>query len=229
MVIGVLFILAFSAWVIPKIIFRIYASVNPVRVKAVDRFSEGGVQTVVYMPDAVTRKVIKSYRVISDGKGLYFRGEWEKNSAFVEYEVTAYGANNSVIEVLHVKDKFDNGKFTKDIPLPAKTDYVTLRIVCVDDTPVPMRRRAFNLKYVLWVCALCACLAVLCDLLIWLCLTFTLRCLDGFSMTYGVSVGGWATVLGFGALIIILITATIFIGGFFLLQRGASEEERGTV
>lgn len=219
LIIGVFFILAFTAVIIPRIILKTYASVLPVRLKVTDRFSDKFGEVVVYSPEARVRKYIKSYRVGRNEKGLYFRGEWGTTAAYAEYVLTAYGANNSILEILRVKEKFNGGKYTNDIALPPKTDYVTLRVACIDDSPVPAERRAFNLRFGVWLGVLCLCLAVACDLLLWFCVTFALRCIDGFTMTYSLSAGTWAAILGYTALGIISVTAAIVLGRFFLQKK----------
>ncbi len=219
LVIGVFFILAFAAVAIPRIILKVYAAATPVRVKATDRFREGKDEVVVYSPASAVRKYIKSYRVVSAPAGLYFKGEWEEHSACAEYEITAYGADDGVLEVLRVKEKFNGGKYTEKIALPAKTDYASLRLVCVDDSPVPAERKPFNRRFALWSGALCVCLAAITDLLLWLCTTFTLRCFDGFTQRFDLSTGGWAALLGWTAFGVTAITALILFGGFFMRKK----------
>lgn len=216
---GVIFILAFTAFVIPKIIFKVRASYAPVHVKVTDRFSDGSGNVTVYSSDAAAKDYVKGYRVIKNAKGLFFRGEWKKRCAYAEYELTAYGANDNILDILRVKEKFNGGKYTDEIALPAKTDYVTLRIVCVDDEPIPAERRAFGYKYALWLGLLCVCLAAVCDLLVWLVVTFALRCADGFTLSYALSASGWAMILGFTALGVVALTAAVSLGRFFLLAK----------
>lgn len=219
LILGVFFILAFSAVIIPKLIFRVYAAASPVRVKVVERFAEKYGETLVCSPDAKTRKYLKSYRIFHGEKGLYFRGERARRAALVEYEISAYDAQDNLLDVIFVRDKFCTGRNTADIPLPEKTDYVNLRIVCVDDSPIPAERRAFGLKFALWLTALCLCVALACDLLSWLIITFALRCIDGFTTTFTLPVSSWAAILGFTALAAVIFTASISVCAFFLRKK----------
>lgn len=225
LVIGIFFILLFCATVIPKIMLRTYAATLPVRVKAVGRYEDKYGDVVVFSPPSQVRKYIKSYLVGSCEKGMYFRGEWAKTAAYVEYELTVYGADNSVLEILRVKEKFNGGQYTRDTFLPAGTDYVTLRIVCVDDDPIPAERRAFNPKYALWLTALSLCIAVSADLILWLGGTFALRCLDRFTMELSLPASSWAAILGFTALAAVAVTWLISLGGFFMRKKRKGDEE----
>lgn len=219
MIIGVLFILVFSAVIIPNIVFRMCASALPVHLKTVDRFSDGSAEVIEYLPTPDVRKYIKGYRISRSLKGIYFRGEWNQRAACAVYELTAYGADDCIIDILRIKEKFTNGKYTQEIALPSKTDYVTLRLVCIDDEPVVSVRRAFGFKFVMWLCALCLALAVACDLLLWLVVTFVLCYLDGFTMTLQISAGYWAAILGYTALAVVVVTASIALGWFFVGKR----------
>lgn len=222
LVTGVFFIFALTAFIVPKIVLKVYAAVLPVRVKVRDRYSDKFGEVLVYVPSAKARKYIKSYRLGKNAAGLYFLGEWNKKAAFVEYELTAYNAENSVIDIIRVKEKFNGGRYTSPVILPDKTDYVTLRLVCVDDNPVPADRRAFNLAFAFWLCALCVVLSVLIDLLLWLGITFALRCMDGFTARFTLSVKCWAGILGFTALAVTALTLIMALGKFLLREK---EEE----
>ncbi len=226
MVMGVAFILLFTATVIPKIMLKTRAATLTVRVKAVDRYSDEYGDTVVYSPSSSVRRYIKRYRVGHDADGLYFCGELASVAAYAEYELTVYGEDNDIIQILRVKEKFNGSDKTSITRLPANTDYVTLRLVCIDDDPVPEERRAFNRGYVLWLCVLCVSLALSVDLMLWLGLTFALRLLDGFTMSMSLPVGVWAAVLGTTAAVTVCVTAIISLGGFFLRKRGDSDEAR---
>lgn len=218
-------ILLFSVTIIPKVMLKSYAATLPVRVKVLERFSDAFGEVVVYAPSAAARKYVKNYRIAKNERGVYFRGEWEKKAAYAEYELTVYGSDNKVLEVLHVKEKFNGGKTTHATYLHKDADYVTLRVLCVDDTPLPDERRKFNFGYACWLAVLCISLVFATDLLLWLITTFVLRCMDGFSMRLNLPVGQWAALLGYPALFITVTTCLISLGKFFLSRWGAKENE----
>ncbi len=220
---GVALSLWFTAWVIPKIMFRTNAATMPVGSKAVDRYKDDFGETVVYVPSSTARQYIKRYRIGRDSEGLYFCGELAKNVAFAEYELTVYNADNELIQILRIQEKFNSSNATAVTRLPDKTDYVQLRLVCLDDNPIPAERKRFNLRYGLWLAALCACIAFVVDFLIWLTVSFVLRCLNDFvSVTLQTDV--WAAILGIAALFVVIVTCAVSLGGFFLRKRGDTDE-----
>lgn len=224
LIIGIFFIVVFSVTMVPKIMLKTYAATLPVRVKTLERYSDRYGNVVVYSPAKQVRKYIKNYRIGTDEKGAYFIGEWAKPFAYAEYELTVYGEDNSIIEILRIKEKFNGGINTHRTRLPEGADYATLRVVCIDDNPIPAERRSFNLRYALWLAALCFCLSLSVDLLLWLGGTFVLRCLDQFSMTLSLPVNIWAEILGFAALFTAAITCAISLGRFFLRRRRESDD-----
>ncbi len=215
-IVGLFFVLAFTAMVTPMLIFKLHAAAIPVHAEAIDRFSDKFGEVVVYLPDASVRRYMSGYRIGVNESGLYFRGEWAKKSAFVQYELTAYGENDAVLDIIRVSEKFNDGKYTADIPLPAATDYVGLRITCVDDDPQPAKRRPFGAKFAIWLAVLCAYLSVACDAALWLGITFLLRLTDGFTMTYELPSSSWALILGLTPLAVTAVTVAVALVKFFL-------------
>lgn len=209
MIIGTAFIVAFTAVLVPKIIFRLCAKVMPVRAQVSERFSDAFGEVVVYTTAAAARKYIKSYRIGRNSAGLYFRGEWNNKAACVEYRLTVYGANDGIIDILRVKEKFNCGKYTAEVALPEGTDYVTLTVLCADDSPIPVSRRPLGAGCAVWTGVLCLYMAAACDVLLWLVLTFVLRCKDRFTMTYDFPAAVWAAILGYTALAVVAVIAAV--------------------
>lgn len=222
---GVFFVMLFTVIIIPKVMLKSYSATLPVRVKAVERFSDAYGEVVVYSAPVSARGYIKSYRIGRDAGGVYFRGEWAKNVACAEYELTVYGVRDNVIDVLRVKEKFNGGKTTHDTRLRKGADYVTLRVLCVDDEPLPADRRKFNFAYAFWLAVLCISLVFAVDAILWLVATFVLRCIDGFTMTLGLTVSEWAAILGYPAIAIVVITLTASLGCLYLRKRRETEYE----
>lgn len=217
--------IAFSlCMLLPRIMIKMHAATLPVRDRAIGRLSEGNGAVVMYEPAASVRPYIKSYRIGKDDSGTYFVGEWARKIAFAHYEIVAYNAHNDIIDVIRVKEKFNGGETTHVTKLPAKADYVTLRLVCADDTPFPAERRKFNLRFVLWLAVLCFILAAVTDFLLWLCSSFALRCLYGFDTSISPPASMWAYVLGFTALGVVAVTFIIVLAHFFLLRRRGDRE-----
>lgn len=219
LLIGLTFVLLFTGLVIPRVMLKMRAAMMPVRDKAVDHLSDEHGAIFVYTPSASARRYIKSYRISHDGEGLCFQGEWTGTVAFAEYELTVYNAENDIVEVLRVKEKFNGTHLTRMTKLPPKADYVTLRVLCVDDSPVVPERRAFGLRYAVWLAALCLSLALTVDILLWLGMLFVIRCLDGFTMSLALPVGVWTAVLGITAAAVVACTAAVCLAKFFFLNR----------
>lgn len=223
--VGTLFIILFTIAVIPKVMLKSYAATLPVRVKALERFSDDYGDVAVYATSPSVRKYIKSYRIARNANGTYFRGEWSKAVAVAEYELAVYGADDRIMDVIRVKEKFNCGKSTHDTYLPQGVDYVTLRVLCVDGDPLPAERRKFNFSYACWLALLCICIVFAADIFLWLTTTFVLRWLDGFTMKFNLTVAEWAALLGFPALAITVTTCTISLCKFFFRKKeGASDE-----
>lgn len=224
MIMGVAGILSFSCVVIPKIMFKTHSATMPVSAKAVERIKGEHGDAVVYVPSSAARRYIKRYRVGRDEKGFYFRGELAQKVAYAEYELTVYNTENAIIQILRVKETFNVDVETAETRLPEKTDYVSLRLVCIDDNPIPAERRPFNARYAIWLTVLCASLTAAIDLLVWLVVSFVLRCKDNFTMSMTLPATTWAALLGFTALGVVLLTCSLSLGEFFLRKRGDTDE-----
>ncbi len=225
LVMGVLLVLLSVGLLIPRVMLRAHAATLPLRDKAIGRLGEDG-EGALYLPADSVRLILKNYAVARDEQGLYFRGEWAKTVAFAEYEITVYDRGNRILDILRVREKFNGGRFTHDTRLPAGADYITLRLICVDDTPVLPDPRPFNKQYAAWLAVLCLCLAVAADLLLWLGVTFLLNCLDDFTMTYRLSSSVWAALLAGTAAAVVVLTCAFSLGGFFLRRKRYLHEKR---
>lgn len=224
LVTGVTVILCFAGFVIPKIMLKLHASTLTVRARAVERINKEIGDTVVYIPSATVRRYIKRYRVGHDEDGVYFCGELATKAAYAEYELTVYNVDNEVIEILRVKEKFNESAETEITRLPEQTDYVGVQLICIDDNPIPAERRRFGFKYAAWLCLLCGCLTAAVDLLLWLSLAFVLRCIDNFTMTLVLPAEVWAELLGYTSLGVVIITCCFALGRFFLCKRSDTDE-----
>ena len=211
-----------TAFLLPRIMLNMRAATIPARDKAVGRIAEGNGAVMLFEPAPTVRQYIKSYRIAKNGANLYFCGEWSRLVAFVKYEIVVYNASNTVVNILRVKEKFNDGETTHMTRLPKDTDYVSLRILCVDDTPIRRERTSFNVRYALWLALLCAAVAILADLLIWLGVTAYLRYTDSFTATIGIPVEIWAELLGFAALGAVVFTAAVSLARFFFMRKGGN-------
>ncbi len=225
-VMGICFVAVFAVMVFPKLMLRTYAATLPVRDRTVGRETDGHGEVLVCEPSALSRRYIRSYRVGRDKEGMYFRGERAKRAAFLAYDLIVFGASNTILQILHVKEKFNSDPFTETVRLPKRTDLVILRVVCADDTPFPPERRPFNARYALWLTLLSLSLAFTVDLFLWLCVTFACRILDRFTMTVSLPLSSWAALLGVTALAVVAVCWAVSLARFFLL-RGRGKDENG--
>lgn len=220
MIVGTAGILCFTALVVPKIMTKTYAAMLTVRAKAVERTKGEYGDTVVYIPSASCRQYIRRYSIGHDKEGLFFVGDLAASAAFCEFELTVFNADNEIVQILRVKEKFNATGKTSLVRLPQNTDYVSLRLVCIDDDPVPAERRKFNPSFALWLAALCACIATAADILVWLITSFLIRLKDDFEMTLDLPMSTWAAILGFTALAVVVTTCAVALSAFFLRERG---------
>lgn len=223
-IMGVAAILLFTALVIPRVMLKVRAATLPLRDKAVGRLTDAQGDVLCYAPADSVRPYISRYFIARDGEGMYFRGEWARLSAYAAYELTVFNAAGKILDIYRVTEKFNSGRETHITRLPEGTDYVALRLLCVDDTPIPAEPQPLRRSYAVWLAVLCLCLSVAADLLLWFSLTFAFNCLDNFTMTYHLPVATWAVMLVSAALAVTAVTCAFSLGGFFLRRRGYLHE-----
>ena len=222
---GICFIVLFTCMILPKIMLKTHAATIPVRDRSLEKRTGERGTVVSYEPAASIRPYIRSYRVATDERGVYFQGVWNRKIAFAKYELIVFNAANEIIEIVRVKEKFNNDRVTHITRLPKGTDFVSLRLLCVDDTPFPDERRPFNAKYCLWLLLQCLSFAVTVDLVLWVAGTLILRIFDGFQMYYSLPASVWVTFLGWSAAGVVLVTAALSLLRFFLLRRRRDSHE----
>lgn len=205
---------------LPRLMLKVRAAAIPVTDKPVARGTDENGDVVWFETAPSVRPYIKSYRIAKDAKGLYFCGEWNRLVAFVKYEIVVYNAANNIVNILHVKEKFNDGAETHITRLPKNTDYISLRMICADDTPLRAERNPFNLRFGLWLAVLCLVAALLTDLLLWVGVTVYLRLVDAFTATMGFSVATWAELLGLGALASAALIGAVELVRFFSMRKG---------
>lgn len=198
-VIGIVFVVAYAAFLLPRLILKARSDGFPLCGKAVKKERGSDFEAVVYEPSASARPYFRRYRVYRSKRGLFFRGEWAKHVAYIRYEIGVFNANDDLIDVIAIKEKFNSGCNTAEVRLPKKTDMISLRVVCVDDKPLPSERLRLNIPYCIWTAAICASLAVMVDLLLWMTVTFVFGCLDGFTSALSLPLSDWGAFLGLTA------------------------------
>lgn len=222
LVVGFGAVVVCTALLLPRIMLKMHAATIPSRDRSVGRVANEHGTVMLFEPAPSVRQYIRSYRIAKDGVGLYFCGEWSRLIAFVKYELVVYNASNNIINILRVKEKFNDGAVTQVTRLPKDTDYVSLRILCVDDTPIRKERTRFNVRYALWLALLCAAVAFLTDLLLWLGVTAYLRFLDFFTASIAFPMDSWIKLLGFTALGAVVFTAAVALARFFRMRKGGN-------
>ena len=220
LVVGLGAVVVCTVVLLPRIMLKMHAATIPARDRTVGRLMDERGAVLLYEPAPSVRQYIKSYRIVRERGELYFRGEWNRLIAFVKYELVVYNASNNIINILRVKEKFNDGLETHLTYLPQNTDYVTLRILCVDDTPIRAERTRFNVRFALWLALLCAAVAILADLLLWIGVTAYLRYMDSFTATLGIPIEIWAEFLGLTALAAVVFTAAVALARFFMKRKG---------
>lgn len=224
--VGICFVVLFVGVFLPRLFLKTYAVTLPIRDRAIGRSMDEFGEVIHYEPSSAVRPYIKAYRIARSAKGLYFVGEWARRIAYARYEIVVYNAANELIQILRVKEKFNGGAVTHITRLPKKTDFVCLRLLCVDDTPMPDERLPFGWKYAAWLAITCLLLAFTVDLTIWLAGTLALRLYDGFTMQAELPLAVWAEMLIFAAICAVLITASVSLLRFFCLRKKVDRYER---
>lgn len=223
--IGICFVVLFVCLILPKLMLKTHAATLPIRDRLLSRMNNENGVTLTFEPAASVRPYIRAYCIAHDGDRLYFRGEWARKIAHVKYELVVFNAANDIIDIIHVKETFNGDGVTHDTYLPKNADFVTLRLLCVDDMPFPDERRKFNLRYAIWLALLCLTLAVTVDLLLWLATTLTLRIYDDFTLTLGLPAETWAALLGYSALAAAFFPCVLSLLHFFILRRRRDSHE----
>ena len=225
--IGVCFSVAFVCVILPKLRYKTYAASLPIRDRALGKKKEDSRTVFYYEPAASVRPYIKSYRLESRGNSVYFYGEWAKRIAFIKYELIVFNSANDIINILRVKERFNGKKDTHPTLLPKGADFVCLRILCIDDTPLPDERRAFNARYAIWLAVYSIVLGITVALMMWLAGTFLLRLFGNFTMRYELPTSVWLAFLGLTALAIAVLLYGLSIFRFFVLRRKGGEGDEG--
>lgn len=220
---GIVVVLSFVCLAIPRVMLKVHAATLPIRDRAVERSKDENGEVIVYEPSSSVRRFLSSYRITRDREGLAFCGTWARKTAFLQYELVVYNAHNDIIEIIRVKEKFNGEKETHVTRLPKKTDFVSVRVMCADDTPQVYERKRIGARYIVWLTALALCMAAAVDLLLWLIFSFALRLLDRFTSTLHASAQAWGLLLGGGAAAAIVVTV-LFALLFLLCTRKRGEE-----
>ncbi len=222
LILGACFAVLYSVLLFPRILMRAYGATVPVRDRLIGRASDDNRAILVYEPALSARRYLKSYRIWREPDGMFFQADLGTRVALLRYEILVYNASNEIIEVIGVKETFNNELMTHVTALPRGADYVSVRLICVDDTPFPRERRPFNGKFAAWLCVLGGSLAATVDLLVWLGVTFTLRCLDGFTSVYSLPFWDWFVLLGSTTIVVVLLTVAVAVVRFFFVRRRGS-------
>lgn len=222
---GVCFVVMLVCMVLPKVMLKTHVATLPIRDRSLEKRAGGHGAVISYEPAESVRPYIRSYRIASDERGMYFEGEWGRKIAFVKYELIVFNAASEIIETVRVKESFNGGSTTHITRLPKDTDFVSLRLLCVDDTPFPDERCEFNGKYCLWLSLQCIAFAATVDLVLWLAATLVLRLLDNFTMVLTLPAGVWAALLGYSAAGVVFVTAALSLLRFFLMRRRRDAHE----
>ncbi len=224
LIIGVAGVIFFTVLVIPKIMAKLYASTLAVRVKAVDRSKGEFGDVVTYVPSEVVGRYIRRFRVGHDKDGIYFVGDLAMKVAYAEYELIIYNAENEVIQILRVKEKFNDTGETSVIRLPQKTDYVGIKLIYLDDEPISYERKKFGAKYILWLALLCLSFVSMTDILIWLILSYLIRWDYGFDALVSLPPSSWAKVFGITSAVVTFVVCCLCIGKALTRIRGDYNE-----
>ncbi len=204
--------------ILPALMLKTCGAAFPVRDRVVGKKEGAFGEELTCEPAVSVRPYISSYRLARDAKGVFFEGELQARRAFLSYEIAAYSASGELLDVLRVKEKFVEEK-THVSRLPKRTDYVSLRMLCVDDSPMPRERRAFGKRLGIWLGVLCLAMAATVDLFLWVGLTFYLRLSDNFTGELDLSADVWAAALILTGLFVAILTGAWAAARFFRMQK----------
>ncbi len=224
LIVGVAGVIFFTTLIIPKIMTKLYASTLAVRVKAVDRSKGEYGDIVTYVPSALIGRYIRRYRVGHDKDGIYFVGDLAMKVAYAEYELIVYNADSEIIQILRVKDKFNETGETSVIRLPQKTDYVGIKLIYLDDEPISYERKKFGARYFLWLALLCLSIVAMTDILIWLILSYLIRWDYGYETLVSLPSSIWAKIFGITSAVVTFIVCCLCIGKALTRVRGNFDE-----
>lgn len=223
--IGACFTGFFACVIIPKLVFKVKAAALPICDRALGRSKDEHGDVLLCEPAPSVRPYIRSYRIANDGKRPYFCGEWARKIACIRYELVVFNAANEIIDIIRVKETFNGGEETHITYLPKGADFVSLRVLSVDDMALPDERRPFNGAYACWLTVLSVAAAAVVDVFLWLITSVLLRLYDGFTMTADLPMETWiAMLVGTGVVVAAAVWGVSALR-FFLLRKRRSADE----
>ncbi len=223
--IGLCLTAAFVCIVLPKLLLKVKAAALPICDRALGRSKDKHGDVLLCEPAPSARPYIRSYRIATDGKRPYFCGEWARKVACIRYELVVFNAANAIIEVIRVKETFNGRKETHITYLPKGADFVSLRVLSVDDMAIPDERRPFNGAYACWLSVFSVAAAAAVDVFLWLFGMIVLFIANDFSSPSELPAGTWAALLVGAGVAVIVAVWVISLLRFFLLRKRRSADE----
>lgn len=170
----------------------------------------------MYEPALEYRKYIKKYQLyrLSNNSNKYFIGEWTRPNKFADYDLIVYNKNNNIIEILNVKEKFSDDKYTHITELPSDTDYISLKINQINDETFNIESK-FTARFYLWLGIFSISLALSVDFLLWLIMAYICNIIDSSALNIEI----YSITLGVTGLCVML--ATFFgVATFLIIKKG---------
>jgi hypothetical protein len=100
--------------------------------RGIKRYTFPNGRAIVYETVGDTARYVKKYVLSAIDGQKYISCSVDKKIASLEYEVTAYGADDGQIETVEVKEKLGVDGRTAELLLPLDTAYVSIRLLKVD-------------------------------------------------------------------------------------------------
>lgn len=94
-------------------------------------FPEG--RSVVYEPELKARKYIKQYALLCQDGNKYIKCFVNTKLRYIKYDVLVYNNMNELVDVIAVSEKLSSQEYSRAVPLPGATSYVSVVLRCADN------------------------------------------------------------------------------------------------
>lgn len=111
--------------VYPRLTMK-WKSNRKMRDRGLQKYIFPGGRSVVCEPELKMRKYIKQYVLLCQDGNKYIKCFVNKSLRFMKYDVLAFDNRNELIDVIMVSEKLSGGEYSKAVPLPEATSYVSV-------------------------------------------------------------------------------------------------------
>ena len=125
-----------ATFVLPKMFLKNKYSLKATEDRGVRRYRLGDSDSAVsYEPSLSVRKYIKQYVLVKKGADKSIKCKIAEGISYIDFDIVLFDVGDNAFDVLNSKDVIGPDGYTKELPLPTDTAYVSLIVRKVNDEP----------------------------------------------------------------------------------------------